>query len=227
MIINRFEKVFGKGSRVLLPVIHTINPHQVIDSVSCVMDNGADGFFLINQSMDAMEIVKLLPRVARYWVGINLLGSSLDTVISLAGEYAKGIWTDDVSSFDLSDMGHRVREGDESWAGLWFGGTCFKYSGHETDPPAPHITRQHGLVDVVTTSGPATGIAASATKIKAFREALRDRPLGLASGVTPENVIEYPQVDAFLVATGIEKHFGTFDPKKVRDLADKIHAGEK
>ena len=46
----------------------------------------------------------------------------------------------------------------------------------------------------------------------------------LASGVTPENVDGFlPYVEAFLVATGIERDFGVLDPVRTRDLAEKIH----
>ena len=59
-------------------------------------------------------------------------------------------------------------------------------------------------MDVVTTSGPATGETAEASRWR-VRAGLGDFPLALASGVTPENAATYADVDAFLVATGINQ----------------------
>jgi predicted TIM-barrel enzyme len=75
-------------------------------------------------------------------------------------------------------------------------------------------------MDVVTTSGPATGMEADDRKIGTFRNATGDAPLALASGVTPENAGRYAEADAFLVATGIN-HDGNFydiDPARLRRL---------
>ncbi|MEM6422211.1 MAG: adenine phosphoribosyltransferase, partial [Pseudomonadota bacterium] len=74
--------------------------------------------------------------------------------------------------------------------------------------------------DVVTTSGVATGQEAALDKIAAFREGAGDRPLALASGVTPENAAQYRAVDAFMVATGINRSgdFYTIDPAQLTAL---------
>jgi len=74
-------------------------------------------------------------------------------------------------------------------------------------------------MDVVTTSGPGTGEAASVSKIRAMKAALGDFPLAIASGITPENVGPYLGVaDCFLVATGISADFSDFDPLRIRAL---------
>lgn len=49
-------------------------------------------------------------------------------------------------------------------------------------------------------------------------------PIAIASGITPENVVEYlPFVDAYLVSTGISADFYNFDFKKTQELSDIIH----
>lgn len=77
-------------------------------------------------------------------------------------------------------------------------------------------------MDVVTTSGPATGQEADDDKIATFRAAIGDAPLALASGITPENAQRYAQVDCFMVATGInyDDNFYDIDPKRLRRLLD-------
>ena len=77
------------------------------------------------------------------------------------------------------------------------------------------------FMDVVTTSGSATGVAAHIQKIKDMRAGCRDIAMALASGVTPENAAEYASlIDAFLVATGISKpgDFYNLDPSRLRAL---------
>lgn len=76
-------------------------------------------------------------------------------------------------------------------------------------------------MDVVTTSGLATGIAADLTKIEQFRENCGDTALAVASGITLENLHLYQNlVDAFLVATGInfDEDFYNIDPQRLSAL---------
>ena len=82
------------------------------------------------------------------------------------------------------------------------------------------------FMDVVTTSGIATGYSADIGKISAFRRGVGDHPLALASGITPENICDYmPWVDAVLVATGINKgeDFYNIDPHRLSQLLDNIN----
>ena len=75
-------------------------------------------------------------------------------------------------------------------------------------------------MDVVTTSGIATGEEADLTKIKDFRAGIGERPLALASGITPDNARDYKDVDAFMVATGINVpgNFYEIDPERLGKL---------
>ena len=75
-------------------------------------------------------------------------------------------------------------------------------------------------MDVVTTSGVATGEEADGGKIASFRRGIGDRPLALASGVTPDNAESYADVDAFLVATGVSApgEFHDLDPARLDAL---------
>lgn len=114
---------------------------------------------------------------------------------------------------------------DTAWP-LYFGGVAFKYQRAVApeDWGAAAVQAAAMGVHAVTTSGPATGEPASVEKVKAIRSALRDHALALASGITPENVGDFlPYVDAYLVATGIERTFGEFDPARLRALAEIIH----
>ena len=77
------------------------------------------------------------------------------------------------------------------------------------------------FMDVVTTSGSATGVAAGIKKISDMREGCCEAAMALASGVTPENASQYvPLVDAILVATGISQplDFYNLDPARLKAL---------
>ena len=77
-------------------------------------------------------------------------------------------------------------------------------------------------LDVVTTSGIATGHSADLGKLAEFRGALPDRPIALASGITPDNATDYNMVDCFMVATGInfKNDFYNIDPARLSQLVD-------
>ena len=111
------------------------------------------------------------------------------------------------------------------WDGLYFGGVAFKYQR-----PVEDLTRAARLavryMDVVTTSGPGTGIAAARDKIAEMKEAVGGFPLAIASGITPENVSDYLDVtDCFLVATGISRSFTELDLQKVCMLIEQVRSG--
>ena len=142
-------------------------------------------------------------------------------------------WADD-ARIDEKNPADSQTEADEidrirsscGWKGLYFGGTAFK---KQREVAAADYGRSASIacefMDVVTTSGIATGHSADITKVSVFREACNDHPLALASGITPENVTEYlPYVDAVLVATGIniKDDFYNIDAAKLQSLMKLI-----
>ena len=226
--------------KVFLPVIHLpFGEAGAYDSVDIAAEAGADGVFLINQGMSAPELLSMLPRLrGRYpglWVGVNLLGMTPEAILALPeAEGIDGVWADDagVDALDpavaaRSAAAWREARSDSGWGGLYFGGTAFKTQAPIAADRLPEVGRAAAaFVDVVTTSGPGTGRAASVDKVRRLREAIGDHPLALASGVTPDNVDAFlPHVDAYLVATGIEVSFGRLDAARTSALAARIHAG--
>jgi hypothetical protein len=107
------------------------------------------------------------------------------------------------------------------WQGLYFGGTAFKKQ-REVDPANYQLAARKACahMDVITTSGVATGHEADLSKIEAFRAGIGERPLALASGITPDNAHAYADVDCFMVATGInhEGNFYDIDPARLNRL---------
>ena len=81
-------------------------------------------------------------------------------------------------------------------------------------------------VDIVTTSGPGTDRPASIEKIKAIRQAIGEKPLGLASGVSIENIDNLkPYVDDVLVSSSIETapYSGEFVRPKLYELVQAAY----
>lgn len=231
-----FHKAFKSPGPVVLPVIHVLDAAQINRNIETLASEGAAGVFLINHDFDIGEFLPIL-RVVReawppLWMGCNFLAvtgaEAFPRLGALASEGAAldAYWADD-ARIDERDATQpeateiaaiRRRSG---WGGMYFGGTAFKKQ-RPVDPADYEISARYAAdhMDVVTTSGVATGEKADLSKIEAFRRGLGDRPLALASGVTPDNAADFADVDAFLVATGIN-HSGDFyniDPSRLRDL---------
>lgn len=205
--------------RKVLPVIHcdggTLGATMAIRNVRLAQEEGAHGIFLINHGMWPEDLLDLAANVVgrepALWVGVNCLGWDVDEVADNLPEGVKGVWSD------------KQAPKPEGFKGLYFGGVAFKYQGDVEDYAAAARDAMH-LMDVITTSGPGTGRAASVEKVKTMKEAIGTMPLALASGVTPENVDGYlPYVDYYLVATGISKDFFNLDRSKLRRLIDRVH----
>lgn len=231
--MNKIVHTFS-AKRVLLPVIHPVSHQDALENARICADSGVSGVFLINQGMGAQDVLRLGVEIHEslgLWVGVNLLCFSPPSVLRAVQEHNRsfgGIWTDGAG---VDHHGHAERQmellafrgaRDEAlWSGLYFGGVAFK---HQAFVPNDRLSRAACIaepyMDVVCTSGPATGIAADVERVRLMRNGLSIRGcLALASGVTEENVSDYlPYVDAFLVGTGLEKKFGVFDAKKVERL---------
>jgi hypothetical protein len=192
---------------------------------------------LINQGMTTSQVLTFIPEIHRrhesLWIGVNLLGSEPEEVVGLIANLpVGGIWSDNAGIDEQSDAqpaGERFRQARHKfgWKGLYFGGVAFKYQREVPDALLPLAARNATpWMDVITSSGPGTGYAASVEKARALRSGAGAHPLALASGVSPENVAEFlPFVDAYLVASEIEtaKYSGILVPERTKVLADRIH----
>lgn len=205
--MNSIYETFGRP-RVLLPVIHPVDPQSAMHSIAVAVRADADGIFLINQGMSSRSVLELatITREAYpdLWIGMNLLGHSpLSTLDDVEGRDLDAIWED----LAINEATGPTRE-DILFRDL---------------PSLLEVVVD--FVDVVTTSGPGTGMAADKRKLQGFRALLGDHSLALASGVTVENVEEYlPYVDAYIVGTGIEEELGVLDLALTAELADRIHS---
>jgi predicted TIM-barrel enzyme len=162
------------------------------------------------------------------------MGRTALEALDLLPDSASGLWTSNAGiSLAAADPAHGARLFQEKraarsgWRGLHFGGVAFKHQEQVSEPAlAARLAQPH--VDVVTTSGAATGVAAPLAKIAAMKAALGDHPLGVASGVTPENVGQYlGLVDCFLVATGISDSHAELNQARAAELVASVRATDR
>ena len=236
---NQLRKYFKTQGPAILPVIHVLDVEQAARNVDIALDEGAPGVFLINHDFGVDPFIPIIREIReRYpalWLGVNFLGVPGRDAFPRLGELQQegcqvdGYWADDAridEQVSSSDQGEametrRIRE-RSGWDGLYFGGTAFK----KQRPVDPNDYRAAATIaaqwmDVVTTSGIATGEVADSEKVTEFRTGVKDAALALASGINPQNFMDYAEdLDAVLVATGINLSgdFYNIDRARLRRL---------
>jgi predicted TIM-barrel enzyme len=163
------------------------------------------------------------------WIGLNCLDLTPTETFERIPDGVAGVWVDNA----LIDEGQAAQPAAEAvltaqqqrnWQGLYFGGVAFKYQT-PVDDVALAAQQAAPYMDVITTSGVATGQAADRQKIAAMKSVLGEKPLAIASGISPENVEHYLDVaDCFLVATAISQSFSDLDPRRVEALVAVVRA---
>lgn len=221
---KQFRASFNVEGLVVLPVIHVLDNEQAVRNIRLAKEGGCPGVFLINHDFPYDRFLPVIEHARKsfpdYWIGVNFLavtGKEAFPVLAKLGNDGTRVdayWADD-ARIDESSSATQQDEAVEidrtrkecGWKGSYFGGTAFKKQREvAVENYAQSATIATDYMDIVTTSGIATGHSADLTKIETFREACGDTPLALASGITPENIADYlPFVDAVLVATGINK----------------------
>ena len=228
---------------MVTPVVHVIDADQAIRNLDVTAAAGCPGTFLINHDFPMETFLPVLReiRAARpdMWLGVNFLAQPGDVAFPVLGGLARegcrldAYWADDACIDERAE--HQVRAAEierarslSGWDGLYLGGVAFKKQRPvAADDHDAAARKALPYLDVVTTSGVATGRAADRAKIETFREALGDAPLALASGITPANAGDYADlVDLFLVATGInhEGDFYNIDPARLAALLTATRA---
>lgn len=226
-------------NRRFFVVIHTITNDllHVFDEAQLSKQAGADGIFLIPDYAKGekrattedqfLYLEKLKEKMPGFSIGINFLITPDILVPRIYATPPDLYQTDSASTLKID----RSKLPDTEF----FLGLAFKYSRnvHLTGSELKeHCERVSALADVPTTSGDATGIGADIKKILEIRSYLPPyKRLGIASGVTKENVLMYLKegVTDFLVATSLienvnEDGSDTLSFSKVSKMAEIIHS---
>ena len=234
-----FRGHFNATGPVVLPVIHVLDAEQTHRNITAAMEGGCPGVFLINHDFEKEKLIPIIKDMRQafpdYWLGVNFLAVTgkfafpILGALQTDGTRVDGYWADDarIDERKAEDDQPEAQEisairKDSGWDGLYVGGTAFKKQ-REVDPAqygkSARIAPRY--MDVVVTSGVATGHAADVGKIETFRTECGDTALGLASGITPDNAAQYADaVDLFMVATGInfDGDFYNIDPARLSRL---------
>lgn len=198
------------NTKRILPVIHCVSLADggighTLTNVKTAREVGADGVFLIGHSMCAHDLGQIYEIVRKqhpnFWVGMNFL--DLGTNQAKLKLFAKSchnlnaLWMDRLPEMDL-DLDPKTQV---------FGGVAFKYvnSTMTGETLREECLRAEKLVTVPTTSGDATGLAPSITKLTEIRRYLKPGTrLAVASGVDALNFGNLIHLaDDFLVASSI------------------------
>ena len=239
MTRNELRKFFKVQGTVILPVIHVLDNEQAERNVRFVIGGGAQGVFLINHDFPPESFLPIIRHLRsvfpQLWLGVNFLAITGKDAFPVLGELERSgclvnaYWADNAridetrSPEDQPEASEIEKARQQSdWSGLYFGGTAFKKQREVPPDKYGEAARiACNWMDVVTTSGIATGHAADQSKIVDMRAGCGDTALALASGVTPENAADYAKdADCFLVATGINVigDFYNIDPEKLAAL---------
>ncbi len=218
---KQFHDLFSCARPIVTPVIHVTDIEQVERNIRLALFEGVHGIFLINHDFGVEPFLPIV-RQARQsfpdlWLGLNFLAVTGRDAFPVLGDLETNgcpidaYWADDARIDERTEKQIEAEEiagirRNSGWSGLYFGGTAFKKQ-RPVEPANYEKSAQiaAGYMDVVTTSGIATGHEADLNKIDDFRRGAGDHALALASGVTPENVEQYRQIDCLLVATGINR----------------------
>lgn len=234
-----FRTLLKGPEPAVTPVIHVLDAAQALSNLEKVAAAGCPGAFLINHDFPVEPFLPILRDVRAaapdMWLGVNFLAQPGQNAFPILGAleaegaFFDAYWADDARIDERETV---QKEGEEitrirresGWSGLYFGGVAFKKQRPVPEDAYAYAARiSVPYMDVVTTSGVATGHEADTGKVRTFRNAIGDAPLALASGITPENAENYcVDVNCFLVATGInfDGDFYNIDPARLSALLD-------
>lgn len=227
----RLKRLWDTPFPWFLPVVHTAEPYvstnadlaravdETIENVRIVAEAGADGVFFINQNINVSCFIALVEALCdcdsfqHLPMGINLLGLSLSTLVDAGRTLdVDMLWADEAAPGLMLPV--RAK-----FPGPYFGGVGFKYQRDlPPDGVGPALAACAGVVDFVTTSGYATGVAPPREKLDFYADRLLPgQRLAVASGMSEENLEELVlddrregglRVHAVLVASSIEASVG-------------------
>lgn len=233
---EKFKQAFP-DEHSLVVALHARDLKHALEWTKIAIDNGAHGVALVSHFVGpeygAYIACVIKERYPYHKVIANIRQrETLNTFKIMKWSHIDGIrvdqamikWIDEIEGKENSAEEVLQRQ-QENWEEkLYFGGLDFKHQKHLTPEEYPFAVQQaKKYLDVITTSWPATGKSADVEKVRKIKELSGDHPVGLASGVTPENIHEYiSNTEISIVATGISKNYYDLDPDKVRQLAKII-----
>jgi uncharacterized protein len=181
---SAFRRLFKCPGPVVTPVIHVQDLAQTLTNIGHAVRLGRTGDLADQPRFSGREFLPIL-RAARaacpdVWLGVNFLAQPGDVAFPILGRLAAegcqidAYWADDACMDERQPTQTKAESiaairAASGWQALYFGGVCFK----KQRPVDPSLQRHSARIarpfmDVVTTSGIATGEATDLTKITDF-----------------------------------------------------------
>lgn len=211
---------------------------QAFADVEASIAGGADAVVLINEWCSLAELEGTVHAVRERYpklkLGVNYLGDPAEPYgyresFRLARTYELQIVWTDFSGVDLINERapvdlHLIQK--ERPPSVFYGsGVHMKYSTLQDSKKTieESALQAMGWVDGVIVTGPKTGVACNPETALRARTVIGNYPLGVASGVSPENVHTLRDVlDFFLVASSLQDDGKRIVENKVRRLRQAL-----
>lgn len=156
-------------------------------------------------------IARELPRP----LGINVLRNDAESALAIAlavgADFVRvnvhtGVMHTDQGTLTgraHESMRYRARIGSRAKI---FADVLVKHATGGPDPAtAAKDTAYRGLADVLLVTGPETGRPPNPERLAAVKRAVPDRPVLVASGLTPENLGAFAAADGFIVGSALKR----------------------
>lgn len=215
----------------VFPVIHYARDDLARENAKIAFECGCPGIFLIHMSGDdelLWEIAReLTAEYPHRKIGVNLLGqtSPSSAILNTLEHGLNMLWLDrcGVSSRGISYEAIRASEMlHDNPEFTFFGSVAFKYQTQDPDPGLAALNA-YRMGFIPTTSGDATGEAASEDKLAAIYDRIQDARWAVASGVDASNIKMHKKYCTdVLVSTKISKSFYEFDREKLEELMKEL-----
>lgn len=199
--------------------LDAMNRIQIMQEAKKILtEKGAHGVLLVNNGGRvsgkladrnnlvniALEVKNVFPE---YLVGVNALDvSMIDAYRQVAKTKLDILWSDSGGITEDADgeavCSKKFFEIKTDTKVKFFGGVAFKGQPQPRNL-ATVCEMATKIFDGVITSGPATGEPADPEKIYTMRKLVDPRKLGIASGLSVENLHLYKDADIFIVGTSL------------------------
>ena len=198
----------------IIPVIHTIDMNQVKYNLDLCKNNGIDFVFLINHGFGpkCVETLQTYFNLSKEMydikIGLNFLQVDTPEAMAIVNSMSikpDALWVDKsyITPNDLTKA-NLIKELN-TLSIKYFGAVAFKYQKQPSKNELQLVCETAtNYMDVITTSGSATGIAADLEKIKTIKNYIGNHEMAIASGINADNKNMYSEfVDYLLVASSI------------------------
>ncbi|MDP3973434.1 MAG: hypothetical protein Q8P92_01245 [Candidatus Daviesbacteria bacterium] len=222
LVLTEFEH-----SRVILPVIHPQSVDHAAENIEVAQKSGSDGIFLFcgngstEQSLEDFLAVyaKIHRQYPGYFIGVNLLDwpvrwndqNPASSLPALSDFFSRLLYLRVPAVFvenskfienSIEQPYIEVINQARQYSGvLLFGGVAFHDPGTHGYNLAS-VNAKHSM-DVVMTGGVERGTPPTLSKMYSLSEPLGDHPLGISSGISPLNILDYPMAKFFSANTHI------------------------